>query len=53
MFQLDTEPYTLDDIDMLLKEGYKNGIHTNNQQISYYNIVFAFDIETSSFKEKP
>lgn len=53
MFQLDTKPYTLDDIDMLLKEAYKNGIHTNNQKISYYNIVFAFDIETTSFTEKP
>ena len=53
MFQLDTKPYTLEDVDMLLKEAYKNGIHTNNQKISYYNIVFAFDIETTSFKEKP
>lgn len=53
MFQLDTKQYTVKDIPVILKEAYKNGKHTNNQKISYYNIVFAFDIETSSFTDKP
>ena len=53
MFRLETKQYTVDDLDMILKEAYKNGIHTNNQKVGYYNIVFAFDIETTSFKDKP
>ena len=53
MFQLDTKQYTVKDIPVILKEAYKNGKHTNNQKINYYNIVFAFDIETSSFTDKP
>ena len=53
MFKLETKQYTIDDLDMILKEAYKNGIHTNNQKIGYYNIVFAFDIESTSFTDKP
>ena len=53
MFLLDTKQYTVKDIPVILKEAYKNGKHTNNQKISYYNIVFAFDIETTSFTDKP
>ena len=53
MFLLDTKQYTVKDIPVILKEAYKNGKHTNNQKISYYNIVFAFDIESTSFTDKP
>lgn len=53
MFELDTKQYAVKDIPVLLKDAYKNGKHTNNQKISYYNIVFAFDIETTSFTDKP
>ena len=53
MFELDTKQYAVKDIPVLLKDAYKNGKHTNNQKISYYNIVFAFDIETTSFIDKP
>lgn len=45
--------YTIDDLEDILTEAQQNGIVTNNQKINYHNIIFAFDIETSSFKDKP
>ena len=47
MFKLvEDTTYTVEDIPALLDEAVKNGIHKSNTQIEYYNIVFAFDIET-------
>lgn len=52
MFKLvEDTTYTLEDIPALLDEAVKNGIHTRNTKVEYYNIVFAFDIETSNFLE--
>lgn len=53
MFKIDTKQHDISELDSILTEAYKNGIHTNNQKISYYNIVFAFDIEWTSFTDKP
>ena len=53
MFKLCTQPYSLDDLDDILTEAMKEGKQTNNQNITFWNIVFAFDIETTSFKDKP
>ena len=51
MFKLiEDVTYTIDDIDQILNESLENGIHKSNTKIEYYNIVFAFDIETSNFK---
>lgn len=49
MFKLESKPYQIDQLDEILDEAIKEGIQTNNQNISYYKIVFAFDIETTSF----
>lgn len=52
MFKLcEDTTYKLDDIPALLDEAKENGIYKSNTQIEYYNIVFAFDIETSNFIE--
>lgn len=53
MFKLDPKPHSIDDIDDILAEAVQEGIQTNNQKMSYYKIVFAFDIETTSFTEQP
>ena len=49
MFKLEYKPYSVDDLDNILDEAIKEGTQTNNQNITYYKIVFAFDIETTSF----
>ena len=49
MFVLDPKPHTLDELDNILDEAMKEGIQENNQGVSFWKIVFAFDIETSSF----
>lgn len=49
MFKLDPKPHNIDELDDILNEALKEGIQTNNQGVSFYKIVFAFDIETSSF----
>ena len=49
MFVLDPKPHTLDELDSILDEAMKEGIQENNQGVSFWKIVFAFDIETSSF----
>lgn len=43
--------YTVNDIQTILTEAKQNGTSTNYNQIEYWNIVFAFDIETSNFNE--
>lgn len=53
MFKLiEDTTYTVNDLDEILNEAIKNKIHTSNTKIEYYNIVFAFDIETSNFTDK-
>jgi hypothetical protein len=54
MFQIVEDTYyNINDLEDILKEAQKNGTVTNNQKITYHNIIFAFDIETSSFKDRP
>lgn len=45
--------YGVNDLDSILEEARQNGKQTNNQKIEYWDIIFAFDIETSSFTDKP
>lgn len=52
MFKLDTQPHNISELDDILDEAMQEGIQTNNQNISYWKIVFAFDIETTSFTDK-
>ena len=40
---------TVDDIDSILQQALQNGIQTSTKKIEYYNIICAFDIETTSF----
>ena len=49
MFRLDDQPHTIEELDSILDEAMKEGVQTNNQGVSFWKIVFAFDIETSSF----
>lgn len=49
MFKLDYKPHNISEIDTILNEALNEGTQTNNQRITYYKIVFAFDIETTSF----
>ena len=54
MFKLvEDTTYTVKDLDTILDEAIKNGIQKSNTKVEYYNIIFAFDIETSNFTEKP
>ena len=53
MFEIDTKPHELSELDTLLVDAYKQGINFTTTNIGYYNIVFAFDIETTSFTDKP
>ena len=46
---LDYTPHKLSDIDSILLNCYSNGVTYNNKKIGYYNIIAAFDIETTSF----
>ena len=49
MFRLESNPYEIKDLDTILDEAMEEGIQTNKQGVSFWKIVFAFDIETSSF----
>jgi hypothetical protein len=50
MFKLVQDTYyNINDLNQILTEALKNGTSKNYNQIEYYNIVFAFDIETSNF----
>ena len=49
MFKLESKPHTIDELDDILDEAMKEGKQTNNQGVTFWKIVFAFDIETSSF----
>lgn len=54
MFKLIEDTYYgVNDLDTILDEALKNGYSISNTQIEYENTIFAFDIETSSFTEKP
>ena len=53
MFYLDPKPHYIDEIDDILLEAMQEGTQTNNQGMTYHKIVFAFDIETTSFTDKP
>lgn len=53
MFKLDPKPHKIEEVDSILKEAMNEGTQTNNQGMTYWKIVFAFDIETTSFTEKP
>ena len=53
MFKLDPNPHSIDELDSILDEAMENGTQTNKNNITYWNIVFAFDIETTSFTDKP
>ena len=52
MFHLDYNIYGFEELDSILDQALQNGIHTNTKKISYYNIVCAFDIESTSFTDK-
>ena len=52
MFKLDYEPHYINELDDILNEVMENGISTNRQNISFYNIVCAIDIESTSFTDK-
>lgn len=50
MFKLvEGKYFNLDEADDIIDEALKNGITKTNKKINYYNIVCAFDIETTSF----
>ena len=50
MFKLVQDTYyNINDLDQILEEAKENGISKNYNQVEYYNIVSAFDIETSNF----
>ena len=49
MVHLDYNHYTVDNIDSILQQALQNGIQTSTKKIEYYNIICAFDIETTSF----
>ena len=51
-FKLIKTPFKLVDLGSILLDSYLNGVSKNNQKIKYYNIVCAFDIETTSFIDK-
>lgn len=49
MFRLDPSPHDINELDDILDEAMQEGTQTNNQGVSFWKIVFAFDIETTSF----
>lgn len=52
MFTLDPKPHYLDELDDILSEAMQEGIQKDNKGREYWKIVFAFDIETTSFTGK-
>lgn len=52
MFKIDERPHDISELDAILDEAMQEGKQTNNQNITYWKIVFAFDIETTSFTDK-
>ena len=54
MFKLiGNKTFGVTEIEDLLDEALENGTQENNQNITYYDIICAFDIETSSFTDRP
>ena len=51
MFKLDDKPHSISELDDILSEAMQEGTQTNKNNITYWNIVFAFDIETTSFTD--
>ena len=50
MFKIvENEYYTINDLDKILNEAQENGICKTTTKQEYWNIIFAFDIETTSF----
>lgn len=50
MFRLtENRYYNIDEADDIIRNAKQNGYTTTNTKINYYNIVCAFDIETTSF----
>ena len=50
MFKLtENRYYNIDEADDIIINAKQNGYTTTNTKINYYNIVCAFDIETTSF----
>lgn len=52
MIHLDYNYYTVSDLDTILDQALQNGIQTDTKKIEYYNIICAFDIETTSFLDE-
>ena len=50
MFLLDPKPHGINELDDILNEAMKEGIQTNNQGVSLWKIVFAFDINAFHFQ---
>lgn len=54
MFKLIEDTFFgVNDLDDILNEAKENGTCISNTEIEYENTIFAFDIETSSFTDKP
>ena len=51
MLILDRKPHSIEDLDWILEEAKRNGTHKDNHKRQFYNIVCAFDIETTSFND--
>lgn len=53
MFELDYKKHGLDELDDILDEAIKEGTQTSKNNIKYWKIPMSFDIETTSFTDKP
>lgn len=44
--------FSINEAESIIEEAIQNGTTKNTKQIEYYNIICAFDIETTSFKDE-
>ena len=52
MITLDTDNYySVDDFKKIFEQAQRTGPCKSSKQIEYYNMICAFDIETTSFKD--